>query len=132
MSQTNELQTRDKHEVAAEGTRPGPVFRPDIDVLERPEEYVIYADMPGVDEQSVDVRLERGKLSLDAELATMPESGWQPLHSEYRLGSYHREFRIADSIDDQAVSARVKSGVLELHLPKSAEQQPRRIQVQAG
>ena len=115
-----------------EGTRPGPVFRPDIDILERPDGFVIYADLPGVDDASVDVRLERGLLTLDARLASQPEPGWSPIHTEYRLGSYHREFRISEDIDADGVSATMRNGVLELLLPKSAERQPRAIPVQAG
>lgn len=132
MSDAKTLTTRDKQELRGEGTRPGPVFRPDIDILERADEYLIYADLPGVDERSVDVRLDRGTLSIDARLASGPGEGWTPLHTEYRLGSYHREFRISEDIDGGAVSAQVSNGVLELHLPKSAERQPRSIRVQAG
>jgi len=132
MSETNTLQNRTKQELEGEGTRPGPVFRPDIDILERGDAYVIYADLPGVDEQSVDVRLERGSLTLDARLAVLPDASWNPLHTEYRLGSYHREFRISEDIDAGGVTAHVRNGVLELHLPKSAERQPRSIPVQAG
>lgn len=132
MSETQTLQARQKQELQGEGTRPGPVFRPDVDILERADRYVIYADLPGVDEKSVDVRVERGTLSLDARLATDPDSGWTPLHSEYRVGSYHREFRISEDIDARGVSAKMRNGVLELHLPKSPERQPRTIPVRAG
>lgn len=128
----NALQARDKQEVQGESTRPGPVFRPDVDILEQGDAYVVYADLPGVDEGSIDVRLDRGSLTLDAQLATAPESDWRPLHSEYRFGSFHREFRISDDIDAGAVSAKMRDGVLELHLPKTAEHQPRAIAVQAG
>lgn len=132
MADTNALQTSEKQEISGEGTRPGPVFQPAIDILERPDAYVIFADLPGADEGSVDVRLERGTLTLDARLATLPDESWSPLHAEYRLGSYHREFRISEDIDDGAVSAKVSNGVLELHLPKNAARQPRSIPVQAG
>ena len=126
------LQAREKQELAEESTRPGFVFRPDIDILENRDGYVIYADLPGADDKSVDVRLDRGTLTLDARLATVPESSWTPLHAEYRLGSYHREFRISEDIDPAGVAAKMQNGVLELVLPKSAERRPRAIQIQAG
>jgi HSP20 family protein len=129
MSDSKALESREKQELEGEGTRPGPVFRPDIDILERSDGYVIYADLPGADERSVDVRLEHGVL---ARLATQPEAGWNPLHAEYRLGGYHRDFRITEDIDASGVSAKVSNGVLEPHLPKSAERHPRAIPVQAG
>jgi HSP20 family protein len=132
MNDTQTLQARQKQELEEERTRPGLVFRPDIDILENPDGFVVYADLPGVDEKSVDVRLDKGVLTLDAQLATIPESGWSPLHTEYRLGAYHREFRISTDIDSSGVSARMQNGVLELVLPKSAERRPRAIPVQAG
>ena len=132
MAEPNALEVREKQELQGEGTRPGPVFRPDIDILERSDGFLIYADLPGVDDRSVNVQLEEGTLTLEAQLATMPDAGWKPLHEEYQFGSYHREFRISEGIDRDGVSARMRNGVLELHLPKSAERQPRSIPVQAG
>jgi HSP20 family molecular chaperone IbpA len=126
------LQAREKQELPEENTRPGVVFRPDIDILEDRDSYVIYADLPGADDKSVDVRLDRGTLTLDARLATIPDTSWTPLHAEYRFGSYHREFRISEDIDPAGVAAKMHNGVLELVLPKSAERRPRAIQVQAG
>ena len=132
MTETQSLQARGKQELQEESTRPGAIFRPDIDILEDRDGYVVYADLPGVDDKSVDVRLDRGTLTLDARLATNPEPGWAAIHAEYRLGSYHREFRISEDIDPAGVSAKMHNGVLELVLPKSAERRPRAIQVQAG
>ena len=132
MTETQALQPREKRELQGETTRPGPVFRPEVDILERQDGYVIYADLPGVDDKSIDVRFDQGALTLDAQLATLPESGWNPLHAEYRIGSYHREFLISEGIDSDGVSAKMHNGVLELHLPKSAAHRPRAIPVQAG
>jgi HSP20 family protein len=132
MNDAQALQARQKQELQEENTRPGAVFRPDIDILENPDHYVVYADLPGVDDKSVDVRLDRGTLTLDARLATLPETGWSPIHTEYRVGSYHREFRISEDIDTSGVSAKMHNGVLELVLPKNAARRPRAIQVQAG
>jgi HSP20 family protein len=132
MTAINAMEAREKQELAGEGTRPGLVFQPDVDILELNDEFVVFADVPGVDEKSVNIRLEEGTLSLDAQLATMPEAGWSLLHEEYRFGSYHREFRISETVDVDGVSAKMQNGVLELHLPKSAEHQPRSIPVQAG
>jgi len=64
--------------------------------------------------------------------STIQRKSWTPLHAEYRLGSYHREFRISEDIDSGGVSAKMQNGVLELVLPKSAGRRPRAIQVQAG
>ena len=126
------LHVREKQALEEEGTRPGVIFRPDVDILERGDMYLIYADLPGVDDQHVQVGLDKGVLRLDAELATVPDAAWTPLHSEYRVGSYHREFRLTDEIDSAAVSASMRDGVLELRLPKVEQHQPRQIRVQPG
>jgi len=132
MTEAKALEAREKQELQGETTRPGPVFRPEVDILENADGFVIYADLPGVDDKSIDVRLDQGTLTLDAQLATLPEPGWTPLHAEYRVGSYHREFRISEGIDASGVSAKMHNGVLELQLPKSAQHRPRAIPVQAG
>jgi HSP20 family molecular chaperone IbpA len=89
------LELREKQALQQEGTRPGMVFRPDVDILERGDAYLIYAGLPGVDDGHFQVRLEKGVLSLDAELATMPEAAWNPIHTEFRFGSFHRGIRAA-------------------------------------
>ena len=126
------LQVREKQALEREGTRPGLVFRPDVDILERADAYLIYADLPGVDDRHVQVNLDKGVLSLDAHLATAPEEAWTPIHAEYRFGSFHREFRLSEEIDSAGVTASMRDGVLELRLPKTDKHQPRRIAVQAG
>ena len=90
------------------------------------------ADLPGVDEQHVDVRLEKGLLSIRADLAVEPESEWQPIYGEYRVGSYYREFTLSDQIDVNGIKASMKDGVLDLHLPKAEKHRPRSIEVKAG
>jgi HSP20 family protein len=131
-TQQSELQTREKAAVQREGTRPGLVFRPDVDIVERPEEFVVTADLPGADQQHVDVKLEDGVLAIDARLAVEPDASWTPRYAEYRLGSYHREFALSDGIDADGIEATMRDGVLELRLPKADRHRPRRVDVRAG
>ena len=129
---TSDLQTQEKRTLEREGTRPGLVFRPDVDIVERPEEFLVMADFPGVDEDHIDVNLEEGVLSIDARQAAEVDSAWTPVYAEYRLGGYHREFTLSEAIDAEAIQAKMREGVLELHLPKSQRHRPRQIQVQSG
>lgn len=131
-TEVQNVQSLDKQAVEREGVRPGPTFRPDVDIVERTEEFVLWADLPGVDERHVDVKLEDGVLSIDASLASQPDESWRPVYAEYRFGGYHREFRLSDAIDAQQIRASMKDGVLELHLPKTDKHRPRQIEVQAG
>lgn len=127
-----ELEVRGKQAVEREPTREGPYFRPDVDIMERPDEFLVTADVPGADEDHVDIRLEGGVLSIDARLAVEPDPAWTPLHREYRLGGYHREFALSDAIDPDRIRASLRDGVLELRLPKAARHQPRSIPIQGG
>lgn len=115
-----------------EGTRPGPVYRPDADILEKEDEYLVLVDVPGVDESSLEVRFEKDLLSISAKPAALPEPSWTLRHREYQAGAYSREFRIADGIDVDGIRASLKNGVLELHLPKTQKRRPRTIQVAAA
>jgi len=131
---SKELEAREKAELATEQTRPGLVFRPDVDILEQPDAYIIHADMPGVSEKTIEIDLDKGVLTLNAR-ADSPvdeEDANRYLHSEYRSGGYHREFRVSEDIDSASVSGTMKDGVLELRLPKSAQSQPRKISVAAA
>ena len=135
--ESREIEAREKEAVETEGTRPGLVFRPDVDILEREDAYLIHADLPGVTEESVEVNLDKGVLTLEARPAggaadSAEEEGVTRLHREYRSGGYYRQFRVSEKIDTSGVSARMRDGVLELVLPKTAEHQPRRIAVEAA
>jgi HSP20 family molecular chaperone IbpA len=129
---TREIETREKQEVEREQTRPGLVFRPDVDIVEQERGFTVTADLPGVDEEHVDIRLENGILAIRAELAVEPEAEWQLLYGEYRVGSYYREFALSDRIDVNGIEATMKDGVLDLHLPKAERHRPRSIEVRAG
>jgi HSP20 family protein len=121
-----------KQPVREEGTRPGPVYRPDADILERAEEYVVLVDVPGIDEASVQVRFDKDVLTIEASPAGTPDPAWAARHVEYQPGAYAREFRISDGIEVEAIRASLKHGVLELHLPKTGRRRPRTIQVAAS
>lgn len=126
---TRVLRTPSRAPVAEEGTRPGPVYRPDTDILERAEEYVVRVDVPGADESSVRVRFEQDVLSIEASPATAVAPAGTLRHAEYRPGAWAREFRLSDGIDVDAIRASIENGVLELRLPKSGRRRARSIQV---
>src|SRR5262245_59513118 len=126
------LRNPQKQPVREESTRPGPVYRPDADILERADEYVVSVDLPGADDRSVQVRFEKDLLTIEAPPAGAADPAWTPRHVEYQPGGYAREFRIAEGIDVEAIRASLKHGVLELRLPKAGNRRPRTIQVAAS
>ena len=109
-----------------------PEVQPATDIYERDDAYVIVADVPGVDQQGLDLSVEDRVLTVDG-LAQMPEPEQATLlHREFGAVRYRRAFRLSDDIDVDKISAVVKNGVLRLTLPKVAQRQPRKITVTAG
>ena len=131
-TQRPELQSREKQPLTQETTRSGLMFRPDVDILERAADFLVTADLPGVNSQHVDVRLEEGVLSIDATPATEPDPAWAPVYAEYRVGGYHRKFVLPDRIDGDRICAEMKDGVLQVVLPKLEQHRPRRVEVRAS
>jgi HSP20 family protein len=127
-----EMELREKQTVSQETTRPGWTFRPDVDIVERREEFLVTADLPGVGEDDVRVQLDNGLLTIDAQPSARADETWRPLYAEYRTGGYHREFAMGEAIDAGKISAKMRDGVLEIRLPKAERHQPRRIAITRG
>ena len=120
-----------RKQVEHEHTRPGLTYRPDVDIMETDAELWLRADLPGVDEKSVQVSLEDGLLSIRGEVSLAPYEKLSPVYTEYEVGNYEQSFRVSSQIDGAHIAARLTDGVLELHLPKVAEAQPRQIEIKS-
>lgn len=93
---------------------------PRVDVLEGENEFLVFADMPGVKPGEVDVRFEKGELSVH---------GRRPAGRDGYPMNYHRVFAVAESVAADRISAELKAGVLTVRLPKVEAVKPRRIAV---
>ena len=104
---------------------------PPVDIYEDDQGLVVVADLPGADPGTLDVRVERGDLTIQARASASQASG-DPVYREYDLSGFFRQFQLPDEVDTAGIQAELKNGVLTLHLPKVAPAQPRRIQVRSG
>jgi len=102
---------------------------PDVDIIETQTEYILYADLPGVDEKSLDITLEKDLLSLSAESHIEVPDGYRKSFEEFESVIYERTFRIADDIDRDNIKASLKNGVLKLILPKAETAKPKKIEI---
>ncbi len=114
-----------------EQTRGGVFFTPRVDILETDTELIVYADVPGVRADDVELRYERGELTVHGKVAARERPG-QPLLAEYEEGDFFRTFTIHESVDSSKIEASCKNGVLVIHLLKVASAQPRQINVRGG
>jgi len=131
MATRQELQVQQKRELdkKEEGTVPARVFLPTADIYETDDALNVVLEMPGVEKNSVDIRVEDGVLKVDGRLDFSKYQGLQPLYTEYNVGHYSRSFRLPSRIDQTKIAAELKDGVLSLLLPKVEEAKPRTIQV---
>jgi len=114
-----------------ERTRSTKVYAPATDIIEKKDNMVLFADMPGVDEKSVEVTLEKNILTIYGKVEPrMPEKRKLVL-SEYGIGDYHRTFTVSDAIDRDRIDATVSNGVLKLVLPKAEALKTKKIAVKA-
>lgn len=104
---------------------------PAVDIHEEPERYVISADVPGVDPESIDVSMENGVLTISGERRSerSEERAGGARRVERVYGNFYRRFALPDSADAENVQARSVHGVLEVVIPKKAQIQPKKIKV---
>lgn len=114
-----------------ERTRPRKAYTPSVDILEMKDEIVVTADMPGVDEKSVDISLEKNVLTIYGMTDPDLQKTSRPFSAEYGVGDYQRAFTISEEIDRDGIKATVKNGVLRLVLPKARAAKARKIEVHA-
>jgi HSP20 family protein len=105
-------------------------WAPPVDIEEYADKFVIYADVPGIEPSAIEVTLEKGVLTLSGarELAA-EQNGIERKRSERAAGRFLRRFVLPDTVDADNVSASGKNGVLQIAIPKRAQEQPRKIAV---
>jgi HSP20 family protein len=134
--ETREIQVQEAEkqvvETEVERTRERPTFVPRADIYENDAAIVVVADMPGVDQDSIDITLEKNTLTINGTVEPAPRGNYSLSHAEYRVGDYTRSFSLTDEIDQDAIEATLKYGVLRLRLPKVTEAQTRKIAVTTG
>lgn len=127
MSTENTIRKRDHY---AEALEQRPAVAPAVDIYENTEEVLLVADLPGVGNEDVNIRLEKGELSIEGRRRQEVEGA--ALASEFRFLDFRRAFTVPQGIQGDSIKAEIKNGVLKVHLPKVAALKPRQIAVQSG
>ena len=104
---------------------------PAVDIKEEDTRFVIHADVPGVDPDDIEVRMEDGVLTIKGERQSEDKEEREGYKRIERVrGSFFRRFSLPDTADAEGITAKAKNGVLEIIIPKHEKVQPRRIEVQ--
>lgn len=108
-------------------------FQPSVDIWEDQSGIVVRADLPGVKPEDVQITVENSLLTLSGERKlenAEAHDGYHRVESVY--GQFTRTFALPNTVNPDAIEATLDHGVLQLRLPKRAEAQPRKIEVQVG
>ncbi len=113
-------------EEAVQGT-----WSPPVDIVERGNEVVLKIDLPDVNQNEIDIRVEESTLIIQGErkfVKESPEENYIQIERPY--GTFRRTFTVPRTIDQEGIRASYKDGVLRVILPKKEETQPKQIVVE--
>lgn len=135
MSDTTELSKRDPSAVTRTGNEPSArrmTITPAVDIYEDSQGVTLWADLPGVTRDKLDVRVHDGNLAIEAEAVVPTPANLRLQHAEVREPRFARTFTLSPDFDTSKIEANLKDGVLKLTIPRRDEARPRRIEVRAG
>lgn len=105
-------------------------FVPAFDITENEKEYIVNAEVPGIDPKDIEVNFLEGSLSVKGEKRQDKEEKGENYHRvERRYGSFHRSFRIPKEVQADKIGATYKDGILHLTLPKGEEKKVKKIEI---
>ena len=108
-----------------------PALLPPVDVVEDASGITLYADLPGVPRDKLNVHVDADTLIIEGEMSLEVPRDMEATHVEVSLPRYRRVFTLSKELDAERLSAELKQGVLKLRLPKAEHAKPRRISVKA-
>jgi HSP20 family protein len=123
------------HDYPAVSVRGLPDVGMRVDVEEKPKEFLISAELPGMDEKDIDITVSEGVLTVKGEKKTEEERDEKNVHiSERTYGSFRRSFRLPAEADADKIAANFEKGVLKLTIPKApeAETTVKKVKIKTG
>jgi len=108
----------------------GSNWTPTIDIKDEANQYLIRADVPGVDPKNIEVSIDKGMLTIRGHRETeTKEERENYVHVERSQGSFYRTISLPNAADSSKISAKSKHGVLEITIPKVKENLSQKIQI---
>lgn len=118
--------SQENQKTAQQSTEQNAYVAPYVDVEATDSGYVLYAEMPGVNREGIEVSVDDGNLVIAGHRQSLTVGG-EPMHRESRQLDFRRVYELDPSIDGDKISARIEQGILTVTLPKAENQRPRRI-----
>lgn len=109
------------------------VWVPAVDVIERKDAYVLYAELPGVDPSQIDVSFEQNVLTIhgtkQSSIDSAKDGELRVFAAERVTGTFERSVRLPEFVDGDQIGADFSNGLLTVTIPKAQAAQPRRIEI---
>ena len=106
---------------------------PAIDIVDRPNEVIVKAEMPGVAKDDIEISVQENSLTISGRIQAEKEAKEENYYYRERgYNSYSRTVEIPFKVSPEKIKAGLKDGILTIHLPKAEEVQPKRIKVEVG
>jgi HSP20 family molecular chaperone IbpA len=105
---------------------------PPVDVIEDATGITLYADLPGVSKEQLNLRVEADTLTIEGEVGLTTPEGLQASHAEVSVPRYRRVFTLSKELDPEKIAAELTHGVLKLRIPKAEHAQPRKVQIRVN
>ncbi|VWC95609.1 Hsp20/alpha crystallin family protein [Burkholderia contaminans] len=135
MKDTTQMTERDSSAVARRETEQ-PVRRmtlvPAVDVYEDSQGVTLWADLPGVTKDKLDVKVHDSSLMIEAEAVVPTPANLRLQHAEVREPHFARTFTLSADFDSSRIEASLQDGALKLTIPRRDEARPRRIEIKTG
>jgi HSP20 family protein len=129
---SNNVVQRENTAAAERPARDERALVPPVDVIEEPAGITLYADLPGVSRERLNLRVEGDTLTIEGELSLPLPEGMQASHAEIEQARYRRSFTLSKELEPDKISAELSHGLLRVRIPKAEHAQPRRIEVTAA
>lgn len=133
-TKTKEMEVQEQEVVQeeAERTRECRCFVPRTDIYEVGDNITLALDMPGINENAIEITLEKNILNVKGYAQIDDPNEYSLTFAEYETGDYERSFRVSDAIAKDKIEALYQDGVLRLTLPKAEQAKARKIAVKVG
>lgn len=111
---------------------PKMALTPAVNIAEGESGITLFADMPGVSKERLTIKVEGDNLTIEGQAQIDVPENIELLHSEVRSPYFRRSFTLSRDLDPAKIEATLKNGVLQMHIPKSEEARPKRIEVKVA
>jgi HSP20 family protein len=109
-----------------------PALIPAVDVVEDAQGITLYADLPGVPKDKLDLSVDADSITIEGRLSLDVPEGVEVTHAEVSIPQYRRVFTLSKELDSTKVAAEFNNGVLKLRIPKAEHAQPRKVQIRVN